>query len=131
MNLPSQDVKDILAAAISLGLTFKVNLYIGMEPALPQNCVTIYDTPGMEPTSTLNKGEDIYRPSIQIKVRNVSYEAAGVLINNIKAVLHNLSHEVWNGTVYELIKCAQEPFCLGFDVNNLCQWVCNFEINRY
>ena len=136
MNIPSDDLKDILVAA-SIGLTFGTNLFIGLEPALPNNCVTIYDTPGSKPDSTLSlsghfltRTENIYNPSIQIKVRNNSYVAAGILINQIKQILHNLTNEDWNGTLYLLIQCNQEPFSLGPDVNGKHQWVVNFDIAR-
>lgn len=128
MNLPSEDIKDILVAA-GLSLTFGTNLFVGLEPALPNNCTTIYDTPGSKPDSTFSK-ENIYNPSIQIKVRNNSYVAAGILINQIKDVLHNITNEIWNGTNYILIQCNQEPFSLGPDVNGKHQWVCNFDLAR-
>ena len=136
MNLPSEDIKAILVAA-GLSLTFSTNLFIGLEPVAPTNCVTIYDTPGSKPNSTLSlagrfisKNENIYNPSIQIKVRNNSYVTGGILINQIKDVLHNLSNEVWGGTLYLLIQCNQEPFSLGPDVNGKHQWVVNFEVAR-
>jgi hypothetical protein len=129
MNLPSQDIKSILVAA-GLGLTFGVNLFIGAEPVSPSACSTIYDTPGYGPDGTLWKGEEIWRPAIQIRVRNPSYVAAGVLINQIKDALHNIYQEVWGGTLYILIQCDQEPFCLGFDDSNRAQWVGNFSIQR-
>lgn len=130
MNLPSQDIKSILESA-GLGLTFGVNLFIGSEPVSPPAaCVTIYDTPGFSPADTLYPGESIYRPAIQVKVRNPSYVAAGVLINQIKDVLHNIYQETWGGTFYPLIQCDQEPFSLGADSNNLAQWVGNFSILR-
>ncbi|TSA10047.1 MAG: hypothetical protein D4R73_05940 [Deltaproteobacteria bacterium] len=129
MNLPSQDLKDILEAS-GLGLVHKTNLFIGSEPVLPPAVTTIYDTPGFAPDDTLTKGESVYRPAIQIKVRNPSYVAAGVLVNQIKDVLHLLAGETWNGSTYILIRCDQEPFCLGFTENNLAMWVCNFSIQR-
>ena len=128
MNTPSQDIKSILEAA-GLSLVFSTNLFIGLEPATPSNCTTIYDTPGSKPDSTFDK-ENIYNPSIQIKVRNNSYVAAGILINQIKDVLHNITNEIWNGATYILIQCSQEPFSLGPDVNGKHQWVCNFDIAR-
>lgn len=130
MNLPSQDLKDILTAA-GLGLTFGTNLFVGSEPTAPASVTTIYDTPGWAPDDTLTKGESVYRPAIQIKVRNPSYVAAGALINQIKDVLHLIAGKVWNGATYTLIKCDQEPFCLGFSENNLAMWVCNFSIQRH
>lgn len=130
MNLPSEDIKDMLVTEASLGLTFAQNLFIGMEPSSPRNIVTIYDTPGAGPDSNLAKEEDIWHPAIQIKVRNVSYVAAGDLITQIKDALHNRTGETWNGATYILIQCAQEPFCLGFDENNLALWVMNLDIMR-
>jgi hypothetical protein len=129
VNLPSQDLKDILVVA-GLSLTFGVNLFIGSEPTAPAACTTIYDTPGYGPADTLYPGESIYRPAVQVKVRNPSYVAAGVLINQIKDVLHNIHQETWNGALYLLIQCSQEPFSLGSDDSNRSQWVANFDIQR-
>jgi hypothetical protein len=116
--------------AAGLGLTFGTNLFVGAEPTAPAACTTIYDTPGFSPDGTLWKGEEVWRPAIQIKVRNPSYVAAGVLINQIKDVLHNIYRETWGGTLYLLIQCAQEPFSLGYDDSNRSQWVANFDIQR-
>lgn len=129
MNLPSEDIKDMLVS-FPLSLVHKTNLFIGFEPDIPKNCVTIYDTPGFSPLNTLDKGEEVFRPSIQIKVRNTGYVAGGDLINDIKSYLHNVTKETWNGAHYILIQCSQEPFCLGFTQDGLSQWVCNFEIQR-
>jgi len=129
MSNPSKDVADILAAA-GLSLTFAQNLFVGREPATPINCTTIFDTPGMGPDLTYNKTEKYERPMIQIRVRNQNYLTGYTLINNIKNVLHGLSQETWNGTLYQLIKCSQDPFLLDYDENGNPRFVCNFEIQR-
>ena len=132
MNLPSQDIVSMLEgeSSASLDLTFKTNLFVGLEPTTPDNCVTVYDTPGFSPDNTLTKGEEAWRPAVQIKVRNRSYVAAGNLINEIKELLHLQTGETWGGTLYLLIQCDQEPFCLGFDDSNRAMWVCNFSLLR-
>ena len=130
MNSPSIDVRDILVAA-GLGLVFGTNLFIGQEPTSPDNCVTIFDTPGYPPQLTLDPDEKYDYPSIQIRVRNRSYEEAYDLISDIKTELHGLNHDEWNGTTYELIRCAQEPFPLGYDEGNRSWWVANFDIQRH
>lgn len=129
MNPPSKDICAILAAA-SLGLTFGTNLFVGSEPPSPDNVVTIYDTPGFAPESTLTKGEEIWQPAVQVRVRNSSYLASYALINDIKETLHALAHETWGETRYDLIRCAQEPFLLDYDESGRPRFVANFDIQR-
>jgi hypothetical protein len=129
MNPASKDLCAMLAAA-GLGLSFGTNLFIGWEPTAPDNAVTIYDTPGFSPNSTLTKGEETWLPSIQVRVRNRDYLMGWTLINSIKEVLHSLAHETWGGTVYDLIQCAQEPFLLNYDEHGRPLFVCNFDIQR-
>lgn len=135
MNAPSVDIKDILEAESSLGLTFITNLFVGKEPATPDNCVTIYDTPGMAPDITLKgKSEDsqnLKRPSIQVRVRNNNYVTGWNLINDIKEVLHLISGETWNGTLYDSILCVIEPAMLNWDSeNDRVHFVSTFNIAR-
>lgn len=129
MNSPSMDIKDILEAA-GLGLTFGTNLFIGQEPTIPDNCVTIFDAPGIPPQLCLDRDDAYYYPSIQIRVRNRSYLTGYELVNDIKTELHGVGHETWNGTYYSVIKCAQEPFLLDYDDNNRPRFVANFDLQR-
>lgn len=130
MNPASEDIKDMLVSY--LALTFQTNLFIGSLPAqAPDNCVVVFDTPGFEADLTLKKGENYFRPSVQIMVRNKSYLTAYTLIDSIKTTLHGVGHETWNGTTYELIKCTQDPFPLGYDEDNRIKLICNFDIQRH
>jgi len=130
MNAPSKDIKDMLLAESSLGLTFATDLFIGKEPALPNNTVTIFDTPG--------GGADLYsdrairweRPSIQIRVRNTGYMAGWDLLDEIRAVLQGRANETWNGTFYGLITTAGDIFLLDWDENNRARFVLNFNLQR-
>ena len=54
MNSPSEDIKDILVADTGLSLVFATDLFIGVEPTLPKNCVTIFDT--LDRGTLLEKG---------------------------------------------------------------------------
>lgn len=129
MNAPSVDIKDILEAA-DLGLTFRTNLFVGKEPASPDNCVTVFDTPGGERQTTYEQGEDYHRPSIQIRARNNGYLEGYAFIQAVAAELHALGPETVNGSTYNVIKCMQEPFLLGQDENGRFWWVANFDIQR-
>ncbi|MFA5655952.1 MAG: minor capsid protein [Dysgonamonadaceae bacterium] len=130
MNPTSIDIKDMLEADSALGLEFGDNLFIGREPDMPNNTVTIYDTGGYNPDLNLNRYEIYERPSIQIRVRNTSYEIGWSVINSIKDSLHARAHETWNGTYYSVIYCFTEIAFLDWDKNNRVRFVVNFNIQR-
>ena len=136
MNVTSQDVKDMLAHSSSgLGLVFATDLFVGREPAQPDNCVTVFDTPGRAPGLTTGTGaggvEQYFYSSVQIRVRNRDYRAGWAVINNIKDFLHGKAHEVWNSTTYELIQCMMEPALLDWDEDDRVRWVITFDLQRH
>lgn len=130
MNPPSEDVKDMLEAESGLSLTFATNLFIGSEPPEPDDCVTIFDTPGSPPELTFTKGENYFYPAIQVRVRNKSYQDGYSLLKNIQASLHARGHEVWNSTTYELLKNSQEINFLTWDDQRRAIFVATFDIQR-
>jgi len=133
MNAPSKDVVQILEeAGESSGfddLIYATNLFIGKEPALPINCVTIFDTPGFSPDLGLTD-QGYERPSIQVRVRNTKYTTGWNLIERIKNSLHGLSQQTVNGTLYSVIYATGSPALLDWDDNGNCRLVCNFNIQR-
>lgn len=129
MNVPSEDIKDMLVTDSGLGLSFATNLFIGVEPYSPKNCVTIFDTYGQPPDLGLtNQGYE--RPAIQIRVRNKSYIDGWALANDIKDLLHGRNHETWNGTLYTVIYCSSGPALLDWDDNNNARFIVNFNLQR-
>ena len=130
MNSPSEDVKDMLEAVSSLGLTFATNLFYGKELSEPNDCVTIFDTSGRPPQMTLEKGEDYFYPSIQIRVRNTDYDEGWALIQNIRTSLHGRAQETWNETLYSVIQCISGPAFLDWDENNRVRFIINFNLQR-
>lgn len=130
MNVPSVDIKDYLLSDSSLGLTFATDLFIGTEPKEPDNCVTIYDTPGGTPEKVYSGASGYYRPSIQIRVRNNEYVTGLTLIDNIKKVLDGLGPVIINGTKYTYINCLIEPGQFPRDENDRFRFVTTFDIQR-
>jgi hypothetical protein len=133
MQLPSLDIKDILEAG-DLELYFNQdssfdNLFIGREPELPKNSVTIFDTAGRAPQLTVDAVTGYEFPSVQIRVRNTDYETGWTLINNIKDLLHGKHNETWNGALYTVIYCASGPALLDWE-NNCCRFIINFNMER-
>lgn len=130
MNAPSEDIKDMLLADTSLGLTFGESLFIGMEPSQPNDCVTIYDTPGFPPQLTFDKDEHYYYPTIQVRVRSTDYRVGWKAANDIKVSLHGRGHELWNGTLYTVIYCSGDPSFLDWDENDRVHFNINFNLQR-
>ena len=129
MNSSSVDIKAILEYESSIGLVFGTNLFIGREPAKPDNCVTIYDTPSYGPDLTMDK-QSYERPSIQIRVRNENYVAGWTMIQHIMDHLHGRAQETWNGTLYSLIACSGGPALLDWDENNRVRFILNLNLQR-
>ena len=130
MNPPSKDISDMLVAG-SLSLVVGTNLFIGREPEAPNDCVTIFDTPGHPPEMYYSNEYRYFYPSIQIRVRDIEYLEGWDLINDIKLLLHNRGQETWNGTLYSAIACTIEPALLDWDQNNRARFVTTFDIQRH
>lgn len=132
MNPSSVDIADMISEESAMGLSLAQTLFIGKEPALPADCVTIFDTPGRPPDLTLqgNARTGFYSPSIQIRVRSVTYLDGWQLVNSIKEFLHGINNEVKGGSTYLCIKCVQEPFLLDWDEKGRARFVVNFDIQR-
>lgn len=129
MNSPSDDVREMLEAQSSLGLIFRTNLFVGREPSVPAECVTIYDTGAYAPGLTLD-GLRYERPTIQIRVRDKSQMDGYALIQRIVAFLHGVNHETWNGSLYTVITCSSGPTLLEWDSNGFCKHIANFNLQR-
>jgi hypothetical protein len=130
MNASSVDIAEILQEESALGLTLATNLYIGKEPnPEPANCVIIFDTYGQTPQLNLTDQGYEY-PSIQIRVRNVSYVTGWNMIESIKLLLHGMGQVTYNGAYYSMISCAYGPGLLDWDENSRARFICNFNLQR-
>jgi len=132
MNPPSVDIKDMLEAygeSSAFDLEFADNMFIGREPAEPDDCITIFDTGGFPPYMGLTNVGYEY-PTINIRVRNLHYVDGWNLANRIKDALHGRAHQTWNGTLYTMIQCVNGPALLGYDDHNRVSFFINFNLQR-
>jgi len=129
INPASVDIKDYLLTVPDLELEFVDNLFIGREPTTPDNCVTIFDTPGFGREKFYDRGIAYYKPSIQIRVRNTNYMDGWTLINSITEILHNQAMII-NGMEYTAMFCTIEPAPLGYDANSRPRFVVTFDLQR-
>lgn len=100
-NATSVDMKDLLVAGSvgAFGGTADWGIFIGREPATPEgpeNCVTIYDTPGEAPHPKFL----LDYPRFQVRVRSASYLDGYSKSNEIKSILLSLGPQTVNGTPY-------------------------------
>ena len=132
MKAPSQDICEMLEGESALGLTFATDLFAGKEYSSPDNCVTVFDTPGRAPQLTSRGSTDggYYYPSVQVRVRNNNYVTGWDLINEIKEALHAKYGVTYNGSKYDAIICTVEPFLLDWDENDRARFVSTFSIRR-
>lgn len=85
MASPADDVAIHLAAngIGALGGTADWAIYVGSEPAKPDNCITIYDTGG----SQANADAGLEDPVVQIRARGRDYAAVYAKLAAAKAQL--------------------------------------------
>ena len=130
MNASSVDIVEMLEEdSSSLGLTYGVNLFIGLMPSTPKNVVCVYDSVGFAPDAAL-EGVSFYQPGLQIKVRNTDYLVGKALVDDIMENLHARNNETWNGTLYMSIMSLGDPAFLGQNESHLFIFSLNFNIRR-
>ena len=128
-------IKDI-ASFIEQGSdwVFGTTLFGGREPSDPDNCMTLFDTPGggsFVPLRRDPQGRRYEYAAFQIRVRNFNYDEAVRQSNDIIDVLHALQENtVVNGTLYTLIRALDNPHLLDWDENNRARIITNFEVQR-
>ncbi len=106
MNSISIDIKDMLVAETDM--EFKKQIFINNLPGKPMNCLSIYDTSGSAPDTTLDRFV-MENPTVQIIIRNSNYVSAYTVANQIKEVLHAKANELWNDTFYQSILLMSGP----------------------
>jgi len=104
--------------------TLGANLFLGLMPDQPDNCIALFEYAGSPPDLHWN-GE---YPGLQVRVRNKSYAAARIKIEEIMEKLHGLHEQMLSGTRYLLIKARGSPEILKRDANNRVELFVNFEI---
>jgi hypothetical protein len=99
------------------------SIHVGAEPAAPNNVITIYDTPGLEPdTDEL----DLLRPSFQVRVRVLSYLEGQAKQEAIRDLLILPFGLTMNGTEYINIVQTSDIASIGRDDEGRHVFVSNY-----
>ena len=102
MKSPAENIKDLLVAADATNYKFGTNLFISAMPDIPANCITVYDTGGMPPVETLDE-KITYNDSVQVLVRNKSYQAGWDISMAIMRILISVGNVTLNTDTRVLI----------------------------
>ena len=131
MESTAKDIVSILGGQESLGLVSGTSLFYARMPSSPDDCVTVFDTPGAPPILTTQKNTSNYfYPGVSIMVRNTKYAEAYNLMFSILEFLHGSSQITVGSTYYALIKAVNDPQLLHYDENDRPVIFVNFEIQR-
>lgn len=129
MNSPAVDIREMLLADPNVDTDAYVP-FVGMEPPMPFNCITIIDAAAYAPQLTMGNDSTYEYPSVQIRVRGVDYREAWGIISNIKTSLHGRANESWGDAFYTLINCLNGPMQLDWDDNQRVRLIANFDAQR-
>ena len=66
-------------------------IWVGAEPGEPANCITIYEAGGQEPVGFLDHRRPVEQPSIQVRVRGVSYVTTRAKMQTVIDVLRQIA----------------------------------------
>lgn len=128
MNSPAHDIALFLAEQGEgyWGGNREWCISVNGEPASPDDAITIYDTPGGEPdTDEL----DIFRPSLQVRVRSHSWQKA---YNKQIAIRDLLIFDPVDAasSYFELIVMSSDVMSLGKDDSNRHLLTANYRARR-
>lgn len=99
---------------------------VAQEPASPDDAITVYDTGGLEPdTDEL----DVFRPTIQVRVRSRDYEGARAKHEVIRELLI-MQQPLVLATSSVLVSASSEIAGIGRDDNNRHILTANYRARR-
>lgn len=109
--------------------TLTTNLFLGMLPATPDNCVAVFEYAGLQP-DLAHDGAEVEKPGLQVWVRNTSYATGRANCDLVIRALHPTANKTIGASFYQLIRVIQSPIPLGQDCNDRHEWSINFEVKK-
>lgn len=128
MNSPAHDIAAFLAGQ-GIGTfagTADWGIYVSKEPAAPDNCITVYDTPGFEP----DPDNGVFYPAVQVRVRGNGYQEVYARSEAARDELIIPKGFTQGGTRYVGVWQQGSIESLGYDDNDRAVLVMNFNIIR-
>lgn len=137
----SDDVATFLVAQ-GCGTAVGTDVFVGRLPdttpdGASDNILAIFERPGHGPLVTMTGSGSVTaaedktdRPRMQIRVRDVAYDAGRTKIWNAYKALQGTANStlVTGGVLFKLIVAVQEPTHLGLDEVQRHEWSQNFDL---
>jgi len=121
MNSPALDIANFLELE-----AVETLVYVNEEPAAPNDCVTVYDTGGADPMVV----DDVYSPTIQVRVRNLDSQLAYAKQYQIRDILVAEKNRIINSTDYISMWLQGDIISIGRDENNRYILTSNYRLMR-
>lgn len=121
MTPASVDIKDYLLN----GNNFPVSFFIGKEPEELDDCITLFDTGGIEQNPKLGL-DDL---SLQIRVKNHAYIDGWNIIARIKLLMEGIGNFTINHNIYIGVWATDIAF-LKYDTRNNAIFIFNLRLTR-
>lgn len=107
--------------------TFGQDIHVSREPVSPGNVVTLYDTGGSAPA---NYDIELRQPTIQVRVRDVSYPAAQAKQEQIFGILNDIKTQAIEGSTYLGVWMTTDILSIGRDDNDRHLLTANYQVQR-
>lgn len=113
-------------------LTLGSDLFLGLIPDTPGNCVALFENSGVTPDFTLgaNNLPELERPELQAIVRNQSYSTGRALADTVYRVLTQIANQTISSTLYLRIQAISTPSVMDRDDNKRVLFTTNFYVVR-
>lgn len=113
-------------------LTLGTNLFLGILPDSPSDCVALLEnggTAGMY-THGSNNLPELERPEIQFIVRHSSYATGRSLADTIYRTLTQIANQTINSVRYLRVEAISSPEVMDRDESRRVLFTCNFYVIR-
>lgn len=124
-------VEDLAGYAdTNTSLTLGTDLFIGMMPESPSNCVGVFENsgaPGMYTMGSYNLPR-FERPQFQFIVRNSSYSTGRTLADSLYRLFTAIANQTINGHLYYRVEALGTPDVMDRDLNKRVLFTCNFDV---
>jgi hypothetical protein len=120
---------DDIATLLATPLT-GVTICKGELPPTPIEAVALVEYSGRPAAKTLNRGEKLSRPSLQVIARGMVYATVRARLQTVEDTIDELSNVTIGGTVYTSIDKSGDVMPLGPRTEGAVSLVQNYQIER-